>query len=63
MATVASDRKASAWSKHAPALAAWTDKHLVNHHKGFGHYRELEDRERLKQTAFTDKAELTLELL
>ena len=33
---------AHAWATHAPALAAWTDKHLVNRRDAFGHYIAVE---------------------
>ncbi len=59
----ASGRKVSPWSTHAPALAAWTDRHLVNRHDAYGHYIGVEHREDPDQTAYTDKRPLTLEVL
>jgi len=61
--SIADDRKVSAWSTHAPALAAWTMNHLVNRRDAYGHYIAVEHREDPDQTAFTDKSGLTLEKL
>jgi hypothetical protein len=54
---------AAAWSCHADALAAWTDRHLVNRRDAFGHYIAIEDRKDPDLTAWTDKSGLTLEVL
>lgn len=50
---------AGAWGRHAGALAAWTDKHLVNRRDAFGHYIAVERRRDPILTTFTDKAGLT----
>lgn len=47
------------WSKHAPALAAWTRKNLVNRDDVFGHYLAVEARKDPRLTAFTDKSSLS----
>jgi hypothetical protein len=54
---------ADAWARQAADLAAWTESHLVNRRGAFGHYIAVEGRKNLRQTAFTDKSELTRAVL
>jgi putative DNA primase/helicase len=54
---------AAEWSKAAPALAAWVDKHIVNQRRSYGHYKAMEARTGPKDTAYTDKSGLTLATL
>ncbi|HMB06941.1 MAG TPA: PriCT-2 domain-containing protein, partial [Isosphaeraceae bacterium] len=53
---------ADAWARHAGALAAWTERHLVNRRDAFGRYIAIERRAG-RHTASTDKAALTRAVL
>lgn len=58
------DGVADAWARHAGALAAWTDLHLVNRRDAFGCYIAVEDRKDPHLTALTEKASgLTLAVI
>jgi hypothetical protein len=50
------------WRRNATEMAAWTAARLVNRRDVFGHYLPLE-RRTPKNTAITDKSELTLQVL
>ena len=52
-----------AWATHAPALAAWCMKALVNRTDAFGHYLDVKARTDPDLTAFTDKRGVTLAVL
>ena len=53
----------NAWTQHAPALAAWTDKTLVNRRDAYGSYIAREARTDPDRTAITAKSPVTLAVL
>lgn len=60
--SIADDRKVSAWSTHAVALAAWHHKNVVNRSDAYGRYIRAESRGD-GDSAITDKSGLTFEVL